>query len=229
MKIEIDILTHLKLFEGLSLNDLSNISQEVKFNQKTIKPGKTIKNIYDKCDEMIFVNRGTVISETKGSNTKFTFTEEHMPPYLLEAYSVFGLSPRYTRKYIAKTEVNIFSIDKKTVLELLNKYDVFNLNYMNILCSYAQIFRQKNFISKSDNIKDKIIQFALHLAETSNGDKILHIKKEDLAKILHETRIRTSKAIQELCDEGLISKQRGILVFREKIFKNKQMIGKFTL
>lgn len=229
MKLDIDILTNLKLFEGLSLSDLSQISQEIRFNHKTFKAGKVIKNIYDKCDEMIFVSKGTVISELKGCNTKFTFIEEYNPPYLIEAYSLFGLSPRYTKKYIAKTETEILSIDKKTLLELLGKYDIFNLNYMNLLCSYAQMFRNKNVLYKSDSIKDKIIQFAMRLSETNNGNKVLYIKKEDLAVIIHETRIRTSKAIQELCEEGYMSKQRGILIFRESIFKDKHLSAGFIL
>lgn len=229
MKLDIDILTQLRLFEGLSLNDLNRISREVRFNQKSIKPGKTIKDTYDKCDEMIFVYKGNVLSELKGSNTIFTFIEEYIPPYLLDAYSIFGLSPRYTKRYIAKTDVEILSIDKKTVLELLNQYDVFNLNYMNVICSYAQMFRQKNLMGNSGSIKDKILQFAIHLSETNKGDKTLYIKKETLARMIGETRIRTSKAIQELCDEDYISKQRGILIFREKIFNNRQMTGKFSL
>lgn len=229
MKLEIEILTNLKLFEGLSLSDLNRISQEIRFNHKTFKAGKIIKNIYDKCDEMIFVNKGTVVSELKGSNTKFTFVEEYTPPYMLEAYSLFGLSPRYTKKYIAKTETDILSIDKKTLLELLGKYDIFNLNYLNMLCSYAQLFRHKNLLYKSESIKDKIIQFAIRLSETYSGDKVLYIKKEDLAAIIHETRIRTSQAIQELCEEGYLSKQRGILIFKEHIFKNKQLSANFIL
>lgn len=229
MKLDIEILTNLKLFEGLSLNDLNQISQEIKFSHKIYKPGKVIKNIYDKCDEMIFVNKGTVISELKGCSTKFTFIEEFNPPYLLEAYSLFGLSPRYSKKYIAKTETDILSIEKKTLLSLLGKYDVFNINYMNIICSYAQIFRNKNILYKSETIKDKILQFAMRLSETNNGNKVLYIKKEDLANILQETRIRTSKAIHELCEEGYMSKQRGILIFKESIFKNKQLSASFML
>lgn len=229
MKPDIDILTQLRLFEGLSLNDLNKISKDIRFSQKSIKPGKTIKDTYDKCDEMIFVYKGNVMSELKGSNTPFTFVEEYGPPYLLDAYSIFGLSPRYMKRYIAKTEVEVLSIDKKTVLELLNQYDVFNLNYMNIVCSYAQLFRQKNLIWNNNNIKEKIIQLAIHLSEVNKGDKTLYIKKEVLAKIIGETRINTSGAIQELCNDGYISKQRGILIFKEKIFTNRQFLAKLTL
>ena len=59
-------------------------------------------------------------------------------PYLLEPQSLFGMNTHYTSAYVAHTEAHTVSISKAFVLSDLFKYEIFRLNYMNIVSNRAQ-------------------------------------------------------------------------------------------
>lgn len=218
MKISAEKLTSLKLFEGLSLNELHDISEQIKFHHRTLKAGKVVKEAFEKCEDLIFVYRGSVYSELKGQNTQFVFTEEYNSPCMIEPYNLFGLYPRFSKKYVTKEDSELLSLNKKYIIGLLYQYNIFNLNYINTVCSCSQYFKQKNIIGKVYGVKDKIVQLALHLAETNFGDKKLYIKQEVLADIIGETKLKTSQALHELEEENRVVTKRGIIIFKESNF-----------
>lgn len=225
MKITRNILAETKLFEGLCLSNINDITNDIKINFLSMKAGRVVKNCNDKCNELIFLIKGEIISELYGKNSDFKFVEKYTKSHIIEPYSLFGREPSYKRKYTTLTDVEAISIDKRYILELLNKYEVFNMNYMNMLCTYTQNFREKALTGNIPEIKDKILQMAIHLSETYTGDKILYIKKETLANIINETRIQTAKALEDLKEEGKLQTTRGKIVFHENIFTNKQYIS----
>ena len=53
-------------------------------------------------------------------------------------------------------------------------------------------------------VRQKIIQFFLLQAHKVEGEKIIKIKMEDLAKIIDETRINVSRELNEMNEKGLI-------------------------
>ena len=52
-----------------------------------------------------------------------------------------------------------------------------------------------------------MVAFLLH-CEKTQGEKIFKVKMDDLARYLDDTRLNTSKALNELQDKGLIELRR---------------------
>ena len=53
------------------------------------------------------------------------------------------MQTNYTATYKARTDINIVTIDKLFVLNELNNYEIFRLNYLNILSNRAQVAYEK--------------------------------------------------------------------------------------
>lgn len=114
------------------------------------------------------------------------------------------MQTRYTATYRARRDVNVVTIDKSFVLSELNNYEIFRLNYLNILSNRAQVAYDKLWNNHIGSIQDKILNFLLLRAMKPEGEKVLKIKMEDLASLIDETRINVSKALNEMQEKGLV-------------------------
>ena len=119
--------------------------------------------------------------------------------------------PQYTASYYAHTNVNAVTIDKAYILSELNKYEIFQLNYLNMLSNRAQtVYRKLKSPHASDTL-EKIINFMLLRCITPAGEKKLQIRMEDLAEQIDDTRINVSKVLNELKNEGIIRLSRRVI------------------
>ena len=85
---------------------------------------------------------------------------------------------------------------------------VFRLNYMNIVSNRAQNLYSRLWEEPTQDLKEKIIRFFLLHCEKTQGEKIFKVKMDDLARYLDDTRLNTSKALNELQDKGLLELRR---------------------
>ena len=90
----------------------------------------------------------------------------------------------------------------------MNNYDIFRLNYLNILSNRAQIAYNKLWNSYIGRPKEKIINFILSRSMRPEGEKRLKIKMEDLAGLIDETRINVSKELNDMQEKGLVELSR---------------------
>ena len=114
----------------------------------------------------------------------------------------------YASSYVAHTEVHTVCISKAFVLSDLFKYDIFRLNYMNIVSNRAQNLYSRLWDEPTLDLKSKIIRFFLSHCEKPQGEKTFKVKMDDLARCLDDTRLNISKTLNELQDNGLIELHR---------------------
>ena len=100
------------------------------------------------------------------------------------------------------------SISKAFVLSDLFKYEIFRLNYMNIVSNRAQNLYSRLWEEPTQDLTEKIIRFFLLHCEKIQGEKIFKMKMDDLARYLDDTRLNTSKALNDLQDKGLLELRR---------------------
>lgn len=209
METMFDTLLQLPLFQGLCHEDFTNILDKVKLHFIKHKIGETLIESGSPCEQLCFLLKGEISIITTSKEDIYTVVEHVEAPYLIEPYSLFGMSTTYAASYVAHTEVHTISISKSFVLSDLFKYEIFRLNYMNIVSNRAQNLYARLWDEKSaHDLKDKIIYFILSHCEKAQGEKIFKLKMDDLARCLDDTRLNTSKALNELQDEGLIELRR---------------------
>ena len=203
-----DTLLQLPLFQGLCKDDFTNIIEKVKFHFHQLNPGECIVKQGETCDRLMFLLDGEVISQTTNDKLGYRLSEIHTTPFVVEPYSLFGMQTSFSADYRAHTNVSLLSIDKSFVLSELNRYEIFRINYLNILSNRCQISANKLCNNFTGDIKEKFLSFFLLRCIRNQGEKKLYITMEDLANLIGETRINVSKLLNDLQKKELIMLKR---------------------
>ena len=162
------------------------------------------------CNKLVFLLNGTIQAESSDKENVFSLYETIQAPFLIEPYSLFGWSTEYVATYSTVTVCDLMTIEKSYLLSELNNYEIIRLNYMNILSNRAQMLNERLWMRMSENIDTRIIDFILaHSIIISGGEKVLKIKMDDLAKLLDSTRIRISKALNDMRNKKMMTLHRG--------------------
>ena len=147
METMFDTLLQLPLFQGLAQEDFTRILEKVKLYFTKYKPGELLLKEGGACHELVFVLKGEIASSTSSADSSYCFTEYFPAPFLIEAHSIFGMKTHYASTYRARTEVHTVSISKAFVVKELFNYEIFRLNYMNIISNRTQMLHNRLWYS----------------------------------------------------------------------------------
>ncbi len=176
METMFDTLLQLPLFQGLCHEDFTNILEKVKLHFTRHKPGEPLIKSGEVCDQLLFLLKGRLSSVTVSEDDTLTVIEYFEAPAVLEPYSMFGMNTRYISSYIPHNEeAQMVSISKSFVMGELFKYDIFRLNYMNIVSNRAQNLYTRLWDKAPKDIEDKIIRFILGHIERMTGEKLFKV------------------------------------------------------
>lgn len=203
-----DKLLQLPLFQGICRDDFTDILEKVKLHFYKQEAGSSIVAQGEVCNKLIFSLSGKIQVEMADEKGRYRIQEIMDGPYVIEPYSLFGMHTYYTASYQAYTVSNIVTIDKSYILTHLNHYDIFRLNYLNILSNRAQCLSNKLRTLERGNTMEQIIDFVLFRCNNTSGSKTVLVKMEDLAQIIGETRINVSNVLNSLQEKGLVQLSR---------------------
>lgn len=196
----------------MSKDEITSILDKVAFDFQNLTDGDTICNIGDRCDKFIIITNGEALSTVVAPDGTYALSEEISAPYAIEPYSLFGQDTTFKRKYTAKGNCTILVIDKQYLFSEFTKYEIFTINFLNLISRRAQMQSYAIWNYTPSSIKGRIVQFIGMRCNSVNGRKSVQIKMERLAGILCETRLNVSKALNEMQDEGFIELHRKEIV-----------------
>ncbi len=202
-------LLELPLFQGISRNDLEQIVSSTKFRHLSYGKGKTVVNEGDVCDKTYFLLKGTISATGYADDNGYSITEIMQAPEILQPERIFGLTQRYTRTFKSVTDCTFICLGKKETLELACNYEIFRLNLLNIVCTKSQRFARFPWKTQPKDIRSKIKRFVETRCLRPAGEKILRIKMERLGMEINESRLNTSRELNSMAAEGVISLKRG--------------------
>lgn len=199
-----DTLLELPLFQGLTKENITSIIEKVKMGFHKYENKQSIALQNSRCNSLIFILNGKVKVTTSDENFNFTIEETIEGPFIIEPHSLFGMNTCYQSSYTADNDVETLNIDKNYILSNLCKFEIFNLNYLNILSNRAQTVHNKLWNSHIGNTEEKIINFMAYRSVTLYGKKTLYITMEDLAALIDDTRINVSRALNTFQEKNVI-------------------------
>ena len=214
-------LLELPLFQGMSKGDLAQVASTTKFINIAVVKGKTVVDEGEACDRLLFLVKGTIHATARADDNGYSITETFQAPEILQPERIFGLTQRYTRSFKAATDCNFISLSKMETLALADKYEIFRLNLLNIICTQSQRLTRFPWRTQPGDIRHKIARFIETRCLRPAGGKTVRIKMERLAEEVNESRLNVSRTLNSMDAEGIISLKRGIIQVHalEKIIK----------
>lgn len=204
-----DTLLQLPLFQGLCEEDFTRILDKVKLNFSKYKEGEVFIKSGTPCDQLLFLLKGEIACETTSRDETYAFVESFTGPHLIEPYALVGIAPYYVSTYTASTEINTISIEKKVTLgRLFGMYDIFRLNFLNIVSRRAQNLQARIWEEAPHDLEERFVQFVLMHVERHQGEKMLKTKMEDLARYMDNTRLNVSRMLNNLQELELVDLRR---------------------
>lgn len=207
-----DTLLELPLFQGLGKSDLTQIMETVQLESVRYEPGRYIVRQDSPCNSLIFLLKGTLTQHTLSDNRNYAFQERVVAPSVLQPEALYGLQPRYTHSYITQSETRLITVPKAAVNQVFMTYEVFRLNFINLLSTLVHRGQRPLWGDTSGNVEQRIIRFIRRHAQYPAGEKILNITMENLAGQLNETRINISKALNRMEQQNLVLLRRKEIV-----------------
>lgn len=201
-------MLELPLFQGMSKNDLEEVVESTKFNNLSFTKGKVVVSDDDICDRLLFLVKGSIYAIGYSDDHGYSITETFSAPEILQPERIFGLTQRYTRTFKTKTDCTFISLGKMETLELADKYEIFRLNMLNIICTKSQRLTRFPWRPQPKDIRHKIARFIETRCLRPAGEKIIHIKMERLSEEINESRLNVSKELKAMDAEEIISLRR---------------------
>lgn len=203
-----DNLLLLPLFQGLSKNDLTAIIEKSKFHFLKLQEGETFIHQGENCQQLCFLLSGQMTVQTEDPEHAFTLKEVIEGPYIIEPQSMLGMNTCYTATYGAHTPISILSIDKYYISSVLSRFEIFQLNYLNLLSNRNQLIQQKLWCTHIGPLEEKFMNFIGLRSQKPTGEKTLYATMEAIAFLIDETRINLSRLLNELQKRGLVQLKR---------------------
>lgn len=201
-------LVSVSLFQGLSTDDFMQIAERVHFDFRSVEAGATIVQEGDACERLICSLSGIVCKEERCDNGNYFFREYNTQPTLFQPERLFGLRPRHTATFIATSEVQLMSIPKQEVREILFQCVPFHINYLNHICSAQHLWENRLWQAEPDKLEQKFLRFLLLRSARPAGHKELIIDMIALSQELSTTRLRVSQMLNTLAQQGLLELRR---------------------
>ena len=202
-------LLELPLFQGMSHNDLNQVVAHTKFGFLKIAHNKTVVKEGDACQHIYFLTSGSVKVESRADDGSYTLIEKMTAPDVIQPDRIFGLTQCFTKTFTTLEECSILRIDKQQVLKLIADQEIFRLNLLNIISTQSQRISHQPWRQPVTTIRQKIIRFVESRSIRPAGPKTLHIKMEDMARLIAESRLNLSRELNQMNKEGIIQITRG--------------------
>ncbi len=200
-----DILLQVPLFQGLSLEHFTEILEKVRFDFRKATPGEVLVYQGDVCGELLYAIKGDMsVRSEKPFGESCQVIECMQAPELIEPYSLMGYQQSYTATYRAVSEVNYVIIEKSFVLSCLCEYEIFRMNYLNILSRRVQLLQEKLQVPVGNTTSEKVYNWMCRICERESGNKMFQMRMEDLAVLVDDTRLNISRVLNAWQGRGLL-------------------------
>lgn len=201
----------LPLFQGLSYDDIIEITAHTKFGFMKKEAGSVIVRSGDVCDHLYTLLKGEMTAVGHADDNRYAVEETFSPSKTFELESLFGLDQRYTRTFTARTDCNLLVLDKREIMTLSDKYLIVRMNILNRLATDVQKFKRAMRQAVPIGTEAKIQRFIRQHCSYPAGHKILYVKMQTLADEISESRLKVSAVLNNWAAQGLIRLSRSTI------------------
>lgn len=208
-------LLQLPLFMGMASDDLQQIVAHTKFDFFKHPAGSHVISEGDRCESVIILTHGSLSLENHSADHGYTVSETVQAPYIIQIERLFGLTQRYTATFSTLTPCNFMSISKPEMMFLFEQFDVFRINYLNILAATTQKTQSHLWHPALTDDRTRVIHFLRSHCSVPTGRKEFSILMTRLASEVNVSRLDVSRILNALRRDGLVELRRGRIIIPE--------------
>ena len=207
-----DTMTSIPLFLGMNAQDLHTVIEKSHMNIQLLEPGETLASQGERCNLLTILLKGVLTVETTMADGALMVEETLPGAAVLEPDSLYGIGRHWQSTYRAKTECHVMEISKDSVSRLIAGFEIFRINFLNLLSTLAARRHQQTWTMPGMSNKRRLVYFLLtHTLYNVGGRKVYHTRMEDLGHYLGVTRSLVGKMLAELQTDGLLAYDRNLI------------------
>lgn len=205
-------LQSLPLFQGMSVYDLMEICENIRFDFRKQPSGTTFIEQDTLCDRLVFITEGSYSICHESDDRCWHICEKMSRPAVFQPHRLFGLRTQFSFSVRSDEPLSLIIISKDAVRDLLLTYPTFRLNFMNHICCAAQQSERVASRKVATDLRRRFVQFAVRHCTTPAGEKQIKIRMTTLAEELQTTRLNVSRMLSDLRSSGLVATSRGKII-----------------
>lgn len=209
-------MLQLPLFQGVTLERMSQIAGKAKFNFLKILPGNSFIHAGETCSHLTFMINGKARLVTTNSNDRFRISQTVSAPAVLMPQYMFGRETRFPGSATAIETVNLLQVSKEDYLNILKSDPVFTLNYLNMLATGAQLPIDGILSVTSGDISMRLALWVVCLTQAGATDIEICCKKRDLYAIFGVPRGAFMTALDQMRDKKLLDYDAQCIFFKDR-------------
>lgn len=201
-------LSELPLLQGLAREELNRFATTVPHQLKQYAPDDILLSAQAPCRGLWIMTSGTADMSRTANNGRFTLHELAQAPMVIQPEVLYGIAPRHTAQVCALSPCQVLFIPKEGVTQLMQHYEVFRLNMLNMLSATIYKRERQAWHDRSGGTEKRITQFLHALVSTPAGQKTLDISMQELAHQIHTPRMKVSAALAGMQAKGQLQLSR---------------------
>jgi CRP-like cAMP-binding protein len=155
---------------------------------------------------------GVILSGFASANGENVLKKTFMQGDTFGAAALFGNAEAYISEITAKTDCVIQFVDEKKLVSLFEKYPLISINYISFLSERVRFLNQKISMFTCKSASMKVYRLLLDNADENNRVKISNMSS--LARLTSIGRTSLYRALDELVDEGYISRDGSTIIIK---------------
>ena len=191
-------LKNCDFFKGLSEEDIANLLFSSPGALRKYKEGDYVARQGEVCDKIAVMTKGTVYSVMINDYGKELILANIESPSLLGYTYIFATNNKFNVNIIAKTDCDLYFVEKEKLLSCMHDHPVFMQSYMRGMSDTSLKVFKRIFDLNLHKLKQRLLSYMEQHEELP--------KQSELAKQLGVTRPSLSRALAELKRDGLIKK-----------------------
>jgi CRP-like cAMP-binding protein len=212
------------VFRGISAEEMESLLEKTQYRIRKYQKGDMLAFQEDRCENLMIVLKGSVKGEMIDPSGKMIKIEDIMAPYPIASAFLFGQKNQFPVNVTANDDVEVFFLDKQSVIELFQESKIFLVNYLNSISNRSQFLAQKLLFLSFKTIKGKLANFILKQAAPDKEKIELPKSQAEMAQFFGITRPSFARSLKEMEKEGMIEiKRREIKILnRQSLFRLMQ-------
>lgn len=206
-----ELIMDLPLFKGISRDHVSTLVEKNHVVFESFCPGDEIVAPGRMCLEIRFIVRGSANVTVKSSHLDVSISQTLTTGAVIGADALYGISPNYIGRVVAKDNVSLLKFTKEVYFRLLQQDSIYLMNYLNYLSRGLQTARDAIREFPSHSVRGLLGAWVTSMTEPFATDITVQYRPEHLAQLCGLTAQEVEQSLHSLSDEGLLTADNGVI------------------